>query len=295
MRCDAGRLARFGAIVNGSRVDVSLTSDVEEYAAAVEAFLLGDAVLNNAALTVLAQLRAGVPFGDGRPTFAVVREGDTVVGAASRTPPYPLLLASMCTDAIAALAETWPADDTPGVTGIADATAIFAARWAARTGRAARRTIVQRIYCLSTLTPPSEVPGALRPASMEDVDLVTAWAVAFSGDTGATPGDVRPRIVHRIAARRVFLWELSGRPVAVTVREPAVGGIVRVSLVYTPPELRRRGYATACVADVSRLALDDGARGCMLYTDLANATSNAIYRRLGYSPMCDAAAYRFDG
>jgi hypothetical protein len=79
-------------------MDVSLSNDVEEYAAAVEAFLLGDPVLNNVALTVLAQLRAGVPLGSGRPTFA----GDTVVGAASRTPPHPLLLASMCTDAIEA-------------------------------------------------------------------------------------------------------------------------------------------------------------------------------------------------
>jgi hypothetical protein len=70
-------------------MDVSFTSDVEEYAAAVEAFLLGDPVLNNVALTVLAQLRAGMPFGNGRPTFAVVRDGDTVVGAASRTPPHP--------------------------------------------------------------------------------------------------------------------------------------------------------------------------------------------------------------
>jgi predicted GNAT family acetyltransferase len=276
-------------------MDVSLTSDVEEYAAAVEAFLLGDPVLNNVALTVLAQLRAGVPFGNGRPAFAVVRDGDIVVGAASRTPPHPLLLASMCTDAIDALAEAWPADDTPGVTGIADTSAIFAARWAARTGRSARRTMVLRIYRLSAVTPPSEVPGSLRPASMDDADLVTAWAVAFGSDTGATLGDVRPGIVHRIAARHVFLWELSGRPVALTVHGPAVGGIVRISLVYTPPELRRRGYATACVADVSRLALDDGARGCMLYADLANATSNAIYQRLGYWPVCDAADYHFDG
>ena len=276
-------------------MDVSFTSDVEEYAAAVEAFLLGDPVLNNVALTVLAQLRAGVPFGNGHPTFAVVRDGDTVVGAASRTPPHPLLLASMCTDAIDALAGAWPADDTPGVTGIADTSAIFAARWAARTGKSMRRTMVLRIYCLSAVTPPSEVPGSVRAASMDDADLVTAWAVAFSGDTGATLGDVRPGIVHRIAARHVFLWELSGRPVALTVRGPAVGGIVRVSLVYTPPELRRRGYATACVADVSRLALDDGARGCMLYADLANATSNAIYQRLGYWPVCNAADYRFDG
>src|SRR5262249_53372364 len=134
-------------------MDVSLTNDVEEYAAAVEAFLLGDPVLNNVALTVLAQLRAGVPFGSGRPTFAGVRAGDTVVGAASRTPPHPLLLVSICRDAIEALAEVWPADDTSGVTGIAATSAIFAARWAARTGKSMRRTMVSRCASRAPVTP----------------------------------------------------------------------------------------------------------------------------------------------
>jgi predicted GNAT family acetyltransferase len=52
--------------------------------------------------------------------------------------------------------------------------------------------------------------------------------------------------------------------------------------VYTPPEHRRRGYATALVADLSRHALRTGAERCMLFTDLANPTSNRIYARIGY-------------
>jgi hypothetical protein len=67
----------------------------------------------------------------------------------------------MCTDYIEALAEVWPADDTPGVSGIAATGAQFAARWGARAGKYMRRTMVLRLYCLSAVTPPSEVPGAL--------------------------------------------------------------------------------------------------------------------------------------
>ena len=57
--------------------------------------------------------------------------------------------------------------------------------------------------------------------------------------------------------------------------------------MYTPPELRGRGYATALTAELSQRLLDGrlfegGRRFCFLYTDLANPTSNAIYERIGY-------------
>jgi predicted GNAT family acetyltransferase len=64
--------------------------------------------------------------------------------------------------------------------------------------------------------------------------------------------------------------------------------------VYTPPELRRRGYASALVAALSRRLLDEGRRFCFLYTDLANPTSNHIYREIGYEEVCPATSYRFE-
>jgi hypothetical protein len=41
------------------------------------------------------------------------------------------------------------------------------------------------------------------------------------------------------------------------------------------------------------VALDRGKRFCFLYTDLANPTSNAIYMRLGYRPVCDSREIAF--
>ena len=72
-----------------------------------------------------------------------------------------------------------------------------------------------------------------------------------------------------------------------------VAGVVRLGPVYTPPAARRQGYATALVADVSRCALAAGATTCMLYTDLANPTSNHIYRAVGYRRSGDAQEYLF--
>jgi hypothetical protein len=63
--------------------------------------------------------------------------------------------------------------------------------------------------------------------------------------------------------------------------------------VYTPPELRGNGYATALTAEVSQRLLDGGRTFCFLYTDAANPTSNAIYERIGYRKVCEAAAIAF--
>jgi hypothetical protein len=62
-------------------------------------------------------------------------------------------------------------------------------------------------------------------------------------------------------------------------------------MVYTPPELRRRGYASHCVAELSRALLAEGYDFCALFTDLANPTSNHIYQEIGYRPVCDYDSY----
>jgi predicted GNAT family acetyltransferase len=74
----------------------------------------------------------------------------------------------------------------------------------------------------------------------------------------------------------------------------AVAGVVRVGPVYTPPQLRRRGYAGSAVAAVSRRALAAGAARCMLFTDLANPTSNKIYAEVGYRRIADWEEYAFE-
>jgi predicted GNAT family acetyltransferase len=77
-----------------------------------------------------------------------------------------------------------------------------------------------------------------------------------------------------------------------------VGGLtpngIRIGPVYTPPGLRRRGYASACVAAASQAQLDSGRRSCFLFADNANPTSNHIYLTIGYQPVSDVTVYRFD-
>ena len=63
--------------------------------------------------------------------------------------------------------------------------------------------------------------------------------------------------------------------------------------MHTPRDRRGRGYGTAVTAALSAMLLARGHRFCFLYTDLANPTSNAIYTRIGYEPVCDSREIAF--
>lgn len=92
--------------------------------------------------------------------------------------------------------------------------------------------------------------------------------------------------------RRTYVWD-DGGPVSIATWTGATPAGMRVSFVYTPPELRSRGYASACVTALSRLLLQRVSAFCGLFTDLAHPASNRIYRRIVCEPICDFTKYRF--
>ena len=89
-----------------------------------------------------------------------------------------------------------------------------------------------------------------------------------------------------------LVWEDDG-PVSVSGHRVIPGVGARIGPVYTPPEHRGRGYATRLVAEHTAARLAAGDPACFLYTDMANPTSNAIYARIGYEKVCEAAEYSF--
>jgi predicted GNAT family acetyltransferase len=69
--------------------------------------------------------------------------------------------------------------------------------------------------------------------------------------------------------------------------------MVRIGPVYTPPEFRGAGYASAVTAELSLRALEAGAAEVLLYTDLDNPVSNSIYQRIGYRAVEDRVVLAF--
>jgi predicted GNAT family acetyltransferase len=148
------------------------------------------------------------------------------------------------------------------------------------------------MFRLDAVVAPPTSPGQLRPAGEGDRVLLEEWFAAFVAEAGATGGNIATGVDRWLRFGGMHLWE-DGSTVTMAGAVAAVAGVVRVGPVYTPPRFRGRGYASNCVAAVSRQALEAGAVACMLYTDLANPTSNAIYQRIGYRRVADAREIRF--
>jgi uncharacterized protein len=267
--------------------------DADAFLGRAGSWLLRDEAEHNLILGV-----AGSCQGGGLPPdsfFATIEGAEGVAGCALRTPPLKLLLTRMPPEAMEPLADAvGEAFGTlPAVLGPESEATGFARVWTRRTGARCEPGMRQRIYRLDAVVPPAcPPPGRLQRAGARDLALVAAWMEAFAVDTRTERTD--PASVRRwVDAGDLFLWDDGGpRCMAAIVRRTPNGAAV--AAVYTPEALRGRGYASACVAGVSQEALDAGARFCFLYTDLSNPTSNSIYSRIGYRPVCDALDVVFD-
>ena len=215
--------------------------------------------------------------------FATVEVGGSVVGCAFCTPPHKLGVTRMPSSAVPLLVEavTEVYDAIPAVLGPREVSECVAAGWAAARGVAWRAGMRQGIYRLDELTPPPPVPGALRRATQDDLARALEWGEGFGADTGGHFRPPRESVEGWIQRGDLHFW-VDSEPVSMAVAQGRTPNGIRVGFVYTPPELRGRGYASACVAELSQRMLDSGLSFCVLYTDLANPTSNGIYRRIGY-------------
>jgi len=136
-------------------------------------------------------------------------------------------------------------------------------------------------------------PGAARIASAADAaGVVAPWFSAFTAEIGE-PREANDVVADRVDSGQVMLWEVGGEPVSMAAHTDVLAGVARVGAVFTPPDRRGRGYAGAVTAAVSKLALARGAGSVILFTDLANPTSNALYRRIGYEPVEDRVVLVF--
>jgi uncharacterized protein len=225
--------------------------------------------------------------------LASVEEDRVVVACALRTPPHSALLTRADRQALELLA-TDLADkyrDLPAVAGLEPTVGDFARPWSARTGSPAGPAVRMRVFEAHRVVRPRMPPGAFRAATEADLPTVARWTAAFIEETGLdNPSDPDDVARERIRPGSLFVWE-DARPVSMAAWAGSTGSIVRVNYVYTPPEHRGRGYASACVASLTQRLLDEGFALCCLYTDLANPTSNKIYQAIGYRPVCDAAEY----
>lgn len=257
-----------------------------------EEFLSSEPVLHNMILTILhARVSSGDP---GR--YWIAFHGEKAVGVVLQSPlDFPATLTPMDSRAVLAIVDAIAEAGVtlPGVNGDAATAASFAGQWGERCKSAATPFMGMRLYELLEL---GEVPrneGQLRQAGPSDRSLMIEWTRAFQNEIGESANDTELRVDRGLAAGQLWVWDQNRGTTSMAVSREPVQGVVRLSGVYTPPEKRKHGYAEACVHALSKHLRAGGYR-CVLYTDLANPTSNSIYRRIGYRAVAEALRYRFD-
>jgi RimJ/RimL family protein N-acetyltransferase len=276
------------------------TEDLDTFLTTAGGFLRARPAANTIMLTAMELLRAkgAAAYGDVTPLFGwLAGPGRTVAAAFMHTPPYPVVLTDMTAAAAAELAADLAGrgHQVPGVNAMPALGAAFAAAWQEHTGQPTRTGMRMRLYALDTLLPPDPPPpGTARTADATDRHLLLAWLDAFQDEAQPAGPNESERVVNdRVAWGGLVLWEHAGRPVSLAGRNRPAAGQARVGPVYTPPDLRGRGFGGAATAAITQAALDDGAEGVVLFTDLENPTSNTLYQRLGYRPISDWTVIRF--
>lgn len=272
-------------------------------------------VTNSLILGVTIRLHERPDWIDTPPYLSVVTSSGAATGAAASsqpvlmaaiTPPHNLLLAGTTgaagtgdetglDAALSVLIQNLRAEAVPfpGVIAESRLAQRFVETWRQATGAGYSTRTRLRVYALRQVIPPNPpAPGHLRLATPADLELLTRWRAEFTRESlhEEPSADLQAHVLRLIQASTLYLWDDHGPVSTAALTRPTPHGI-SVGGVYTPPAQRGRGYASACVAALSQGQLAAGRRFTSLFTDLDYPTSNDIYMKIGYRPVCDFTEY----
>jgi predicted GNAT family acetyltransferase len=280
--------------------------DPREFQKAILHTLVQHEAENNLILGILANLIAG-EYSENRPYLAVFQDSGQVQAVSLCTPPWPVLVSyenpppgKRILKAMLAHMREKLGDDFTGLTGNKAFISRLVSLWEEDSEKKALIKMANRIYKLEEVQPVSGVPGRMRPVEDSDRELLEDWYAGFQRDAIHEEPDlerVQKQVNTCLAAnpllRGMMVWEVEGQPVSMAGYAGPTPNGIRVGPVYTPPDLRRKGYASAVTASLSQHLLDQGFKFCFLFADLLNPTSNHIYQQIGFRAVCDTDRYLF--
>jgi GNAT superfamily N-acetyltransferase len=285
---------RRAAGTHAGQMEVRLHDSIDEFNSMAGPLYRRDPITNTIELTLL---QAG-ELPDGSLLLTVWDSGD-LIGAAIQTPPYPLACNALPIDSAgvvaAEVARVNP--ELAGARGARAATAGFAAAWNALTGSEGHVSVEERLYRLRSLRPPVGVQGDPCRATDQDRGLLVDWVEGFYAETFGHPRDDEAgrRFVDAAERKgdRFTLWTVDDVPVSMAMLRAPAADVSRIGPVFTPPERRGHGYGSAVTAAAVELAHRSGTADVVLFTDLANPVSNAIYQRIGFEAVADSVRIDF--
>ena len=257
--------------------------------------LLMTAEAENNLMLGVAQGIARNPAAAANPYLATVGNETGVLACAVHIAPFKLVITRASREPIAALArdvfEAVPQLD--GVTGPSRSADDFSLAWSKLSGVEPMLNMRLRIHetrkVVDTGLP--SAPGHFRPAAPADLNLLAKWTDVFVSEARiAEPVDASRIVEDAIRRGRLHVWENAG-PVSMAAWTGKTPSGVRINFVYTPRELRGKGYGTACVKALTKQQLEQGNTFCWLYTDASSAAPPKIFKRIGYWPVSDVSEY----
>jgi RimJ/RimL family protein N-acetyltransferase len=203
-------------------------------------------------------------------------------------PPFPIVLGELTQAQCHALAELTRELDYPGVVGPDLTTKWFAER-ATALGVVFGEPVPQKIHALRAPPRYPGAPGSARPVWPEDAALLFDWTLAFVREAVQhDPEPTREQVERHMLGRGHTFWIVDGVPVSMAAIARRLRDSASISAVYTPPDLRGRGYAGSAVAAVVEQIFAEGRSTACLYTDLRNPFSNRCYAKVGFEPVCES-------
>lgn len=239
----------------------------------------------------------GKPF---QGTYAARLEGDEVVAVAAHTwRDTFLLLRPGHEDDRALLDVALAASGRPVKGFVGPATDVTRARAQLRLVDAEANLeeteVLYRLDLVDLCVPDALTTGAVRGrrATLDDLPLLTAHRIAFSIEALGMPeaearkvrfGEGLGRSIER---GRWFVLEADGEVVSVSAFNAETEDRVQIGGVFTPTELRSRGYGRAVVAASLLDARERGVTGSVLFTPHSNRAAQRSYEALGYESAGD--------
>ncbi|MBW4569470.1 MAG: GNAT family N-acetyltransferase [Tolypothrix carrinoi HA7290-LM1] len=281
--------------------------DANQFYDRVKDYLLRDEALHNRLLVLCHSLIHNPEAFEEKPLLATVEAEGDIVAVAMRTPSRNLLLSkiqdfgaieAMSDDkSLRVLAQNLHLTENSlaQVNGPNAEAKAFAETWRSLTSQSYEIKMALRAFQLKQVEKISQATGELRQATERDRELLIDWFEAFVLEALGIAATNTERTVDRHLQRgTAYLWQ-DETPVSMACHVGITPNGAAISLVYTPPEYRGKGYASSCVAALSQILLSRGHKYCFLFTDLANPTSNRIYQAIGYQSVGDLYDCSFFG
>jgi len=231
-------------------------------------------------------------------TYAALLEGGSIVGVVAHYWNGNLVFQSSgCENILWRVAVRASRRPVGGLIGPGDQVAV-AKKALGITGSDVQMDQKERLFFLNLedmVVPEMLSSGRVRGRRSEpgDLDLLTAWGTAYSVEAlGAQEGpelwaENRNSAVRFQREGRTWVLELEGAPVASSSFNTAIKEAVQVGGVWTPPEMRGRGYGRCVVAASLLDARREGVEQAILFTGEGNLAAQKAYRALGFRHIGD--------